>query len=249
MPSGTLRHFSCIGKPKLGLLGKPAASVTKTLPIKFVTGSLLLLTLSGCAGISPVPAIGALSGNLVPTAAQPTLEPFELRSMQTRTLPIAKDAAFGAVMAVLMDEGFRIQSADLDTGLIIAEASGHDKVRLDFRGMVVARETKRAQVWVEKRLEGASVRANFGTRSSAAGATGNVDVPNLDPVQHGAFFSRLEREAAARQSLALMDVLAPSSDDVRPKPDDESWTAARTADTGLQSFWPEADNLQNDQLK
>ena len=70
--------------------------------------------------------------------------------MQTRTLPIAKDAAFSAVVAVLMDEGFRIEGAKLDTGLIIAEAPGNDKVRLDFRGMVVAREVTTVQMFVEQ---------------------------------------------------------------------------------------------------
>jgi hypothetical protein len=172
--------------------------------------------------MAAVPAIGALSGNLVPTASPLTLQPSELRIMQTRSLPIAKSAVFAAVIAVLMDEGFRIESANLDTGLIIAEASGHDKVRFDFRGMVVARETKRAQVWIEKHLDGSSVRASFGTRSSAAGARGTVEVPILDASDYESFFARLEREASARTSIAMMDELTPPQDDVFPETEVES---------------------------
>lgn len=182
----------------------------------------LLLALPGCAGMAAVPAIGALSGNLVPTVSPLTLQPSELRIMQTRSLPIAKGAAFAAVIAVLMDEGFRIESANLDTGLIIAEASGQDKVRFDYRGMIVARETKRAQVWIEKHLDGSSVRASFGTRSSAAGARGTVEVPILDASDYESFFARLEREASARTSIAMMDELTPPQDDVFPETEVES---------------------------
>lgn len=167
--------------------------------------------------MAAVPAIGALSGNLVPTASPLTLQPSELRIMQTRSLPIAKGAAFAAVIAVLMDEGFRIESANLDTGLIIAEASGHDKVWFDFRGMVVAREAKRAQIWIEEHPDGSSVRASFGTRSSAAGATGSVEVPTLDASDYQSFFARLEREAADRNSIAKMDELASPHVDVFPE--------------------------------
>ena len=120
--------------------------------------------------------------------------------MQTRTLPIAKDAAFSAVVAVLMDEGFRIESANLDTGLIIAKAPGHDKVRLDFRGMVVAREVTTVQLLVEQDPVGSSVRASFGLRSNTASATRNVDEPILDQSRYGTFFARLQEEVAVRRS-------------------------------------------------
>jgi hypothetical protein len=196
--------------------------MTKIMPARVLAATFLLLGLPGCAGMAAVPAIGALSGNLVPTASPLTLQPSELRIMQSRVLPIAKGAAFAAVMAVLMDEGFRIESANLDTGLIIAEASGHDKVRFDFRGMVVAREAKRAQIWIDEHLDGSSVRASFGKRSSATGATGTIEVPILDASDYQSFFARLEREAADRNPIAMVEELASPHDDVFPETEVQS---------------------------
>ena len=54
---------------------------------------------------------------------KPQLSGLELQQVQARDMETSVEVAFPAVMTVLQDAGYRIQDADKDTGLIVAEGS------------------------------------------------------------------------------------------------------------------------------
>lgn len=78
--------------------------------------------------------IGIVAGVLLtattPAIAKkaPEMTGLQLQQIQSRDVEAPKEVAFSAVMSVLQDAGYRIGSADKDTGLITGTASTSSKM-------------------------------------------------------------------------------------------------------------------------
>lgn len=161
---------------------------------------LLVMGLGGCASLPAVSSVSTLANNLAPKVEQPSLSPSELRSLQTHLVDVDRQTAFAAVITVLMDEGYRIETAALEPGLIIASASTAEKVKLDLRGFVASKQLPTAQVFVEETPSGTRVRTSFGVRQSSGSAGGISDVLLLEASLYRNFFRELDAETDRRRA-------------------------------------------------
>lgn len=60
--------------------------------------------------------------------SKPELSALAIQQLQSKDFEADKAMTFGAVITVLQDEGYRVQSGDRDTGLITAVGSGKKKL-------------------------------------------------------------------------------------------------------------------------
>lgn len=172
------------------------------------TGAVLL---AGCVPVQQLQSVAAAGGALansmtssIAGAGEPAaLSAAELRQLQTRDFAAAKGAAFASAMTVLLDSGYRVQSADLESGLITATASSSARLRLDTTGLSRASQTPVASAYVEDRGQGAArVRIVFSLGTSAAGPlvpAGERAV--LDRAVYDSFFAQLAQEIELRPAL------------------------------------------------
>ena len=63
---------------------------------------------------------------------KPEISSLALQQMQSRDYEVPKAVTFPSVMTILQDAGYRIESADKDTGLITGVASTSSKTTYNF---------------------------------------------------------------------------------------------------------------------
>lgn len=183
-------------------LGEGFARLSGKEMIRFLL-PISTLALTGCATLPSVSAVNTIADGLVGAAVPSTLSPVDLRNLQLRRYQVTKEVAFAATMAALMDAGYRIQNADISTGLIIAGASSADKVQLDLRGLVVTREAPIASVFIEELSDGSSVRTSFALGRATTSIAGNGERIVQDPKLYASFFTRLDSEIAERHAQKI----------------------------------------------
>lgn len=143
-----------------------------------------------------------------PAAAKkkPEVSALALQQMQAREYDTTKEVSFPSVLTVLQDSGYRIQSADKDTGLITAIASTKSKLTwAPFVGFGRSKKTPVVSAFIENRGRGSRVRLNFVMAKIKANAysTGLSDEePIEDPVTYRDAFERIDKEIFTRQALA-----------------------------------------------
>lgn len=129
----------------------------------------------------------------------------ELQQLQSREFEAPKDVAFAAVMTVLQDSGYRIGSADRDTGLITGAASTKTNTTwLPFIGFGKSKKTPVVSAYIEERgTATARVRLNFVmTKNSANTFGGSADEdPITEPTVYRDAFERISKELFVRQAL------------------------------------------------
>ena len=150
--------------------------------------------------------VGALLTNSPATAKkQPEISGLALQQMQSRDYEAGKFLTFPSVMTVLQDSGYRIQSADKDTGLITATASTKSKTTwAPFVGFGKSKKTPVVSAFIEDRGRGSRVRMNFILAKSKKGAYGmgwDDEEPILDPQVYRDAFERIDKEIFTRQAL------------------------------------------------
>lgn len=115
------------------------------------------------------------------------LTPLQLQALQSKEFETTKDSLFSAVMTVVQDLGYQVNSADLTTGFITATSAAQQKTSV-FEALAGSQSTMstRMTAFVQKMPNGMSrVRLNFlETRnsSSAYGQSTQQDKPILDAV-------------------------------------------------------------------
>ena len=204
----------------------------RSIILPIVAGAAGALTISGCAPVQQLQNVaaagGALANSVTGTGEQVALSAGELRQLQTREFETTRAAAFASVMTVLLDSGYRILSADLESGLITAAAHTTDRLRLDPAGVARASQTPVASAYVEDRGPGAvRVRVAFSIGVSGTGRLGSSGERTvLDERVYASFFARLEDEIRERPAAAGLEVLpqeiSPASSDGQsavPRPD------------------------------
>lgn len=115
----------------------------------------------------------------------PAMTPMELQAIQSREFETTKDNLFGAVMTVLQDLGYQVQSADVQTGFITAVSAMQNKTNflMALGGMSASGNTK-VTCFLQAMPSGMTrVRLNFlnsKNLSSAYGRNSQDDKPILD---------------------------------------------------------------------
>lgn len=150
-------------------------------------------------------ALASVAVTGVADAKKKQVSSLELQQMQSREFEVPKDVAFAAVMTVLQDSGYRIGSADRDTGLITGAASTNTKMTwLPFIGFGKSKKTPVVSAYIEDRGPAISrVRFNFVmTKNSANQFGGSADEdPITDTAVYTDAFERLNKEVFVRVAM------------------------------------------------
>ncbi|MGY6636284.1 MAG: hypothetical protein ACXIUO_04035 [Erythrobacter sp.] len=114
------------------------------------------------------------------------MTPLELQSIQSREFEAPRDTSFKAVMSVLQDLGYILQSADLPSGFISAVSPTRDRTGLLelFDGSTVSANTAVTATFMSMPSGTTRIRLNFVERRSISGEAGQTtqrDRPVLDP--------------------------------------------------------------------
>jgi hypothetical protein len=138
-------------------------------------------------------------------SAKPKITGLELQQIQSRDFEAPKTVTFSAVMSVLQDEGYRINAADKDTGLITAIASTKAKMTwAPFVGFGRKKKTPIVSAYIEERGAGASrLRLNFVMgryKGSQYGSVADEKPITETPVYQDAF-EKIQKAIFVRQAM------------------------------------------------
>lgn len=140
-------------------------------------------------------------------AKKPQMSGLELQQIQSKDFEATKKTSFAATMSVLQDAGYRIGSADYDTGLITALASTKSKMTwLPFVGFGRSKKTPVVSAYIEERgALNSRIRLNFvmGKLSSNNLAFGGVtdEEPIYDSAVYQDAFEKISQAIFVRLSL------------------------------------------------
>ena len=155
-----------------------------------VVASLALFSLPAAAKESPQ----AISG-------------LELQQIQSHDIEAEKSIVFSSVMSVLQDAGYRIQAADLDTGLITGLGSSKGKLTYNiFWGFGKSKKTPFVTAYIEK-IGGTitRIRLNFvmgKMKSNLYSSQPQDEEPIVDPAVYRDAFEKVDQAVFLRQSMS-----------------------------------------------
>lgn len=162
-----------------------------------------------------VAAIAALSLAATPALAEKKPQPtgLELQQIQSRDYEHGAGTVFPAVMSVLQDSGYMIQSADKDTGLITAAASTQSKTNYNlFWGFGKKKLTPIISAFIDQRGPNLTkVRLNFvlsKTKSRIYGVSSADEEMITDPAVYRDAFEKIDKAIFVR--TAVDGVVAPA---------------------------------------
>lgn len=156
--------------------------------------------------------LGIITGAPDPAFAKkkaPVLTPMELQAIQSKEFETSKDNLFNAVMTVIQDLGYQVQSADLQTGFITATSATEQKTNFfeALGGSSSTANTKMTAFVQSMPNSMARVRLNFlvsKTTSTAYGQTNQNDKPVLDAIVYRNAWDKID------EALFVMGALEPS---------------------------------------
>jgi hypothetical protein len=141
----------------------------------------------------------------VVVAKEKKVSGLELQQIQARDFEVPKGTAFSAVMTVLQDDGYRIGSADKDTGLITGQASTESKMTwMPFVGFGKKKRTPVVSAYIEDRSPTMTrIRLNFvmGRFNSNQYGADAGERPITDPTVYKDAFEKIEQAIFIRQSM------------------------------------------------
>ena len=146
-----------------------------------------------------IPSMGAIAKDSKMTALQ-------IQQMQVKDVEVDKSIAFSSVMSVLQDSGYRIGSADKETGLITGVASTNTKMTWNpLTGLGSSKKTPVVSAYIEEiGPQYTKIRLSFVmTKLSGMGFGGGTnETPILDPQVYQDAFEKIEQAIFVRQSMA-----------------------------------------------
>lgn len=151
----------------------------------------------------------------------PELTPMELQAIQSREFETTKDNLFGAVMTVLQDLGYQVQTADVQTGFITAISATQNKtnVFMALGGMSASGNTK-ITCFLQPMPSGMTrVRLNFlNTRntSSQYGQNSQNDKPILDAAIYHNAWEKIDEALFVTGALQAPTPAAPAATTLAP---------------------------------
>ncbi len=135
----------------------------------------------------------------------PEMSTLELQALQSRDFEASKEDAFGAVMTVLQDAGYRIQAGDINSGLITGIGSSEGKMTYTlFVGFGKKKLTPMVSSFIEKNGSGSRIRLNFvmaKVKSNAYGSQPEDEQPVLDAGTYKDAFEKIEQALFVRQAM------------------------------------------------
>lgn len=186
-------------------------------------------------------ALGALLASSPSYAAKPKkMTPMELQAIQSREFEVPKEVAFGAVMTVIQDLGYTVESADVISGFITAASPTENKTNfLEALGGASASGNTVMTVFLLKMPNGMTrIRLNFvnsKSLSTAYGQGSRQDRPILDPAVYNNAWERIDEALFVMGALAdtsVKNTEAPSESAVQ---NDEVTPIEATPDEGQPS--------------
>lgn len=137
---------------------------------------------------------------------KPEMSTLELQQIQSKDFEASKSIVFSSVMTVLQDSGYRIGSADKDTGLITGTASTSSKLTwAPFVGFGRGKKTPVVSAYIEEIGSNYSkVRLNFvmgKITSNQFGSNGDEE-PIYEPAVYKDAFEKIAQAVFIRQALA-----------------------------------------------
>ena len=147
---------------------------------------------------------------------RPQMTPMELQAIQSREFTASKDDAFSAVMTVIQDLGYQVESADLQTGFITAASATENRTNVwDVLGGGRSSGQTKMTAFVQQLPNGrARIRLNFlNTRrtSSAYGQDSQNDRPILDPAVYNSAWERIDEALFVSSALAASPAPSPTT--------------------------------------
>lgn len=137
--------------------------------------------------------------------AKQELSPLQLQSMQTKEFETTKDQAFGAVMTVLQDSGYRIQSGDVQSGLITGIGSTTGKMSYSlWSGFGKKKLTPIVSAFIEQMGPVSKIRLNFimaKVKSTVYGSQPQDEEPVIDSAVYQDAFEKISQALFVRQSV------------------------------------------------
>lgn len=161
-------------------------------------------------------AAGGMVVAAVPAEAKkkPQMTALALQQLQSKDFEADKVTTFAAVMTVLQDEGYRVQSGDRDTGLITAVGSGKKNLTwLPFVGFGTSKKTPVVTAFVEDMgPQVTRVRLNFvmaKVKANQYGTDLGDEEPILDAQVYSDAFEKVAQGIFVRQSMAARAAPSP----------------------------------------
>ena len=144
-----------------------------------------------------------------------TLTPMELQAIQSREFETSKEMAFGAVMTIIQDLGYTVESADIASGFITAASPTENKTNFleAFGGAASSGNTVMTVFILQMPSKMTRIRLNFvnsKSTSSAYGRGSRQDKPILDAAVYNNAWERVD------EALFVMGAL---TDTATPMPD------------------------------
>lgn len=128
---------------------------------------------------------------------KPELTPMELQAIQSKEFETSKDLAFAAVMTVIQDLGYTVQTADLGSGFITAASPTENKTGFfEAIGGVSASGNTMLTAFIMQMPSGLTrIRLNFvnsKNQSSTYGQQARKDKPILDPLVYQTAWDKVD---------------------------------------------------------
>lgn len=139
----------------------------------------------------------AISSGASVEAKKPKMTPMELQAIQSREFEVSKDVVFGAVMTVIQDLGYTVESADLASGFVTAASPTENKAGFFevLGGMSASGNTVMTAFMLQMPNGMTRIRLNFvnsKSTSSAYGRDSRQDKPILDPAVYNNAWERID---------------------------------------------------------
>lgn len=153
--------------------------------------------------LMPVAALAMAAASPV-GAKDAELSGMALQQIQARDFETTSAFVFPAVMTVLQDAGFRIQTADKETGLITAIGSTEAKTTFNiWWGIGKKKKTPVVSAFIEQRGPNVTrARLNFVMSTGKDRNVFSDEKPVSDPAVYRDAFEKIEKEIFVRQAMA-----------------------------------------------
>jgi len=87
-----------------------------------------------------------IAGCVATSTPRPKLNPLQIQTMQSQNFTVSKKQAFNAVMTVFQNDGYIIQTADLDTGFITGKSPTSGNKSLAVTAFLTAKTKKTTHI-------------------------------------------------------------------------------------------------------
>lgn len=133
------------------------------------------------------------------------LSPLQLQSMQTKDFEASKEMVFASVMTVMQDAGYRIENADLATGIITGIGSSKGKMVYSlWSGFGKSKKTPIVSSYIEQIGPMTRVRLNFvmaKVKSSLYGSQPQDEEPITEAEVYQDAFNKVDQALFIRASM------------------------------------------------